>query len=92
MKKAFDLIVIGGGSGGVSLSRRAAGYGATVGVVEKARLVMVPSSLTTFHPMVLLPPYPLPYIYWVRCIPPASPSFFIFREGRSWLGAFDPLT
>lgn len=34
-KKAFDLVVIGAGSGGVRASRIAAGYGAKVALVEK---------------------------------------------------------
>ena len=35
--KAFDLIVIGGGSGGISSAKRAAGYGAKVAVIEGSR-------------------------------------------------------
>lgn len=34
----WDYLVIGGGSGGLASARRAAAYGATVAVVEKARL------------------------------------------------------
>ena len=34
----FDYLVIGAGSGGIASARRAAGYGAKVGVVEKGRL------------------------------------------------------
>lgn len=34
----FDLICIGGGSGGIATARRAAEYGAKVAVIEKARL------------------------------------------------------
>lgn len=34
MNKQFDLIVIGGGSGGIAHARRAAEYGATVAVIE----------------------------------------------------------
>lgn len=34
----FDLFVIGGGSGGVACGRRAAGYGARVGLVEESLL------------------------------------------------------
>jgi len=34
----FDLLVIGGGSGGVACARRAAGYGAKAAVVENDRL------------------------------------------------------
>lgn len=34
----FDLLVIGGGSGGLAAAQRAAEYGARVAVVEKARL------------------------------------------------------
>ena len=38
MTKTYDLIVIGGGSGGVATAQRAAGYGARVALVEKGRL------------------------------------------------------
>ncbi len=38
MSHAFDLIVIGAGSGGVALSRRAARHGARVAVVESSRV------------------------------------------------------
>jgi glutathione reductase (NADPH) len=38
MKEIYDLIVVGGGSGGVATARRAAEYGARVLLVEKARL------------------------------------------------------
>ena len=34
----FDLFVIGAGSGGVAAARRAAGYGAKVGIAESSRL------------------------------------------------------
>jgi glutathione reductase (NADPH) len=34
----FDLIVIGGGSGGIAHARRAAEYGATVAVIESGPL------------------------------------------------------
>lgn len=34
LKKKFDLIVIGGGSGGIAHARRAAEYGASVAIVE----------------------------------------------------------
>ena len=34
----FDLLVIGAGSGGIASARRAASYGARVGVVERGRL------------------------------------------------------
>ena len=34
----FDYLVIGAGSGGIASARRAATYGAKVGVIEKARL------------------------------------------------------
>lgn len=34
----FDYLVIGAGSGGIASARRAATYGAKVGVVEKGRL------------------------------------------------------
>jgi glutathione reductase (NADPH) len=37
MNYDFDLLTIGAGSGGVSCSRRAAGYGARVGIIERAR-------------------------------------------------------
>lgn len=38
LKNHYDLIVIGGGSGGLAHAQRAAEYGATVAVVEKGRL------------------------------------------------------
>ncbi|MCC7259071.1 MAG: glutathione-disulfide reductase [Gammaproteobacteria bacterium] len=38
MSEAFDLVVIGGGSGGLAAAQRAAGYGARVALVEQARL------------------------------------------------------
>lgn len=38
MTTEFDLICIGGGSGGIATARRAAEYGAKVAVVEQARL------------------------------------------------------
>lgn len=38
MSKDFDLLVIGGGSGGIAGARRAAQYGARVGVIEVQRL------------------------------------------------------
>ena len=38
MAKRFDVLVIGGGSGGVAHARRAAEYGARVGLVESGRL------------------------------------------------------
>jgi glutathione reductase (NADPH) len=34
----FDYLVIGGGSGGIASARRAAGYGAKVGLIEKSAL------------------------------------------------------
>ena len=34
----YDYLVIGGGSGGISSARRAAGYGASVAVIEKGRM------------------------------------------------------
>ncbi len=34
----YDYLVIGAGSGGIASARRAASYGAKVGVVEKGRL------------------------------------------------------
>ena len=36
--QTFDLICIGGGSGGIATARRAAEYGAKVAVIESARL------------------------------------------------------
>ncbi len=36
--KSFDYLVIGAGSGGMASARRAAAYGAKVGVIEQARL------------------------------------------------------
>ncbi|HEX5464521.1 MAG TPA: FAD-dependent oxidoreductase, partial [Burkholderiales bacterium] len=38
MHKKFDLVVIGGGSGGIAMANRAASYGAKVALVEAARL------------------------------------------------------
>ena len=38
MTEAFDLVVIGGGSGGVRAARLAAGYGAKVAVIEEYRV------------------------------------------------------
>ena len=38
MLNRFDLLVIGGGSGGIAHARRAAEYGATVGVIEHGPL------------------------------------------------------
>ena len=38
MKREFDLIVIGGGSGGIAMANRAASYGAKVALVEGGRL------------------------------------------------------
>jgi glutathione reductase (NADPH) len=37
-KASFDYLVIGAGSGGIASARRAAAYGASVGVIEKGRL------------------------------------------------------
>jgi len=37
MSEHFDFFVIGGGSGGIAAARRAAGYGAKVGVAEYSR-------------------------------------------------------
>lgn len=34
----YDLVVIGGGSGGVASARRAASYGAKVALIESSRL------------------------------------------------------
>ena len=38
MKNEFDLIVIGGGSGGLASAQRAAEYGKNVALIEKAPL------------------------------------------------------
>ncbi|SUO95857.1 glutathione-disulfide reductase [Suttonella ornithocola] len=38
MNQSFDLICIGGGSGGVATARRAAEYGAKVAIIEKDRM------------------------------------------------------
>ena len=38
MTEQYDLITIGGGSGGVAASRRAAEYGARVAIIEKGRM------------------------------------------------------
>ena len=38
MKRDFDLIVIGGGSGGIAMANRAAAHGAKVALVEGGRL------------------------------------------------------
>ena len=38
MAEEFDLIVIGGGSGGVACARRAGEYGARVAIIEAGRL------------------------------------------------------
>jgi len=38
MSESFDLVVIGGGSGGIATARRAAEYGARVALVEAGRL------------------------------------------------------
>lgn len=38
MEQHFDLLCIGGGSGGIACARRAAEYGARVAVIEEARL------------------------------------------------------
>jgi glutathione reductase (NADPH) len=37
-KKVYDFLVIGGGSGGLAAARRAASYGASVALIEYARL------------------------------------------------------
>ena len=38
IRKTFDYLVIGGGSGGIASARRAASYGAKTGLIESARL------------------------------------------------------
>ena len=38
MQKNFDLVVIGGGSGGIAMANRAASYGAKVALIEAGRL------------------------------------------------------
>jgi len=38
MKSTYDLIVIGGGSGGIAMANRAASYGAKVALIEAGRL------------------------------------------------------
>jgi glutathione reductase (NADPH) len=38
MTRTFDLVVIGGGSGGIATARRAAGHGASVVLIEKDRI------------------------------------------------------
>src|SRR5260370_8579697 len=38
MAEAFDLVVIGAGSGGLAAAQRAAEYGAKVAIVESGRL------------------------------------------------------
>ncbi len=38
MSRYFDLVAIGGGSGGLAVSKRAAGHGATAAVIESGRL------------------------------------------------------
>ncbi|MGH8633644.1 MAG: glutathione-disulfide reductase [Burkholderiales bacterium] len=38
MKREFDLIVVGGGSGGIALANRASSYGANVALIESGRL------------------------------------------------------
>src|SRR5262245_57101818 len=38
MEKKFDLIVLGGGSGGIAMANRAASYGAKVALIEAGRL------------------------------------------------------
>ena len=36
LKKSFDLIILGGGSGGIATAVRAAQYGAKVAVIEQS--------------------------------------------------------
>ena len=36
--ETYDLLVVGGGSGGIATARRAAQYGAKVAVVERGRM------------------------------------------------------
>src|SRR6185312_8725482 len=38
MSEKFDLVVVGGGSGGIATARRAAEYGARVALAESGRL------------------------------------------------------
>ena len=38
MSRHFDLLTIGGGSGGVAVSNRAAQYGAKCALIERGRL------------------------------------------------------
>jgi len=38
MREHFDLVVIGGGSGGMATARRAASYGKKVALIERGRL------------------------------------------------------
>ena len=38
MEKRYDLVVVGGGSGGIAMANRAASYGAKVALVESGRL------------------------------------------------------
>jgi glutathione reductase (NADPH) len=38
MKKSYDLVVIGGGSGGIAMANRTASYGAKVALIEPGRL------------------------------------------------------
>jgi len=38
MARRFDLVVIGGGSGGIATARRAAGHGAKVALIERDRI------------------------------------------------------
>ena len=38
MASSYDLVVIGGGSGGLAAAQRAAGYGARVLTIESGRL------------------------------------------------------
>ena len=38
LPKRFDMLVLGGGSGGLAAAKRAASYGAKVGLIEASRV------------------------------------------------------